>query len=111
MWYCVLTQTDNFMFLAPEAITLKTTGVSKIVVQVADAVDWLSENNDNKLIITMPLDVAHRKIYEKDLSEYNDRCIALDPALLFHGSEKVFKNTQDLQIWILDQIRKIIKKD
>ncbi len=81
------------------------------MIQVSDAISWLKENSERKLIITMPLDSIWRSYIEANLWEYNDKCIALDPAILLCWTHTMFRNTQVLQVWILGQIKKLISKD
>jgi hypothetical protein len=54
------------MSIAPTPITEKS-GLKKIMITVEDAVNWLSTNSENRLIITMPLDETSRKNIALDL--------------------------------------------
>lgn len=44
----------------------------------------------------MPIEENERRTIANELQGHHDQCIAIDPAMLRHGSQALFKNTQSI---------------
>ena len=92
----------------------KLTWVHEVLADVRNAIDWLTTNPDWKLIVSMPIEENERRTIANELQGHHDQCIAIDPAMLRHGSQALFKNTQSISWELISHLRQIIaanKKD
>ncbi len=111
MEYWILTESENIVNLIWREQLDKLTGVGKILLRVEDAISWLIEEKNRKLLITMPLDKVWRQEIAQQLGHLNEQCIGLDPIQLLSGSSPIFTETRIIQVSLFSQIREIIESE
>ena len=89
----------------------KTTWLTHVFGDLEDVISWIKHDIKNKIIIVMPSQNKDRILLENKLMRYHDQCIALDSTDKYIENGSPFIKTEKLSDSIVEQIRKIIKKD
>ena len=106
MWkeYAVLYYSGDPISILWESIVSQLTGIDTLFSDAQKAINWIMNNAQWTLFISMPLDESIRQSIWEKLSSYNQRCVAIEPAILRSWSEKIFNNSIPVTNWTIISI-------